>query len=109
MLLSSQKQVKQGKGNAFLNSDTPSKLPIIGEGSVGVMVRDVVVDTDDILALNCFKDEMVTVVDVCGKARESYFRNPPPAPIGYVRVRKEKEYISGWVALSDKNILWLNK
>ena len=73
------------------------------------MVRDVVVDTDDILALNCFKDEMVTVVDVCGKARESYFRNPPPAPIGYVRVRKEKEYISGWVALSDKNILWLNK
>ena len=104
-------QQLDGISNVVLKDhlDTPSKLPVIMEGSVGVMVRDVVVDKDDVLALNCFKNDRVTVVDVCVKPRESYFRNPHPAQIGYVSVRKEKEYISGWVSLSDENILWVDK
>ena len=49
--------------------------------------------------------EIVKVVDVCGKPRHEYFRQPPPEKVGYLKVKHQRGYVSGWVHESLVDLL----
>jgi len=101
------------KGRASRWDSAPSgtkeggQIEAVVEGLVGVVLKDFMPDKeDDILVFKCFRGDKVTVVDVCGKPAEAYFRSLPPDTTGYAKVRKDKEYISGWIPLNRGHVNW---